>query len=532
MLMTNPFLKERKRFSIISPCYKEDWKHLEKNANTLAEQEYQEFEWIVVFDGSNKRGERMMAVLKESHKFPISWYTIKHGGAPKARNFGASKATGDYFCFLNADNFLYPEALRMWSDAFEDPTVNRVWGLYDVETKDGRRFPVGQVPLYPDGSVWYKAFKYTNYCDSTFPIRRESFIKWNDWKALQDWDWAIRQLKRDNFQGKDWRYLAHSFFVAEDAEPGGLSDYSHKHWWELTGQIREKNNIPRNDICVVSLGAAHHGFHIAEKLGADYLPMPSFKDHKYKMIYLIGFYTAEDPANPITTQTHMQVFAGNKGKSVIHWIGTDILQMHWNNSFEKIKAIKQWMKDEKVINLTEIDYARKELLELGIKSKIIPIPSKKLNDPMPLPKKFSVAIYESSVSPMYNTEFMETIVRSMPDIKFYFFGDPSKKGQQGDNYEHLGYIDMDEWMPKFSMNLRISVHDGYPLLPLEFLTAGRNVALNVKIGNGSIYVKKDRKAVINAIRYAQKHPLNPKWSKIIKKQMDFKLYKNRIRHLL
>jgi len=54
--MSNPFDKEQKLFSIITPCFGNDWKYLSKVAEAIQQQEYKTFEWIVVFDGENKKG--------------------------------------------------------------------------------------------------------------------------------------------------------------------------------------------------------------------------------------------------------------------------------------------------------------------------------------------------------------------------------------------------------------------------------------------------------------------------------------------
>jgi len=49
-----------------------------------------------------------------------------------------------------------------------------------------------------------------------------------------------------------------------------------------------------------------------------------------------------------------------------------------------------------------------------------------------LPKEFSVGIYLPSRD-LYNPQLMEEVIRAMPDVKFYLFGDESRKGQKGDN---------------------------------------------------------------------------------------------------
>jgi len=533
----NPFSKKQKFFSVISPCYGMTYKSLEKNAETLNEQEYKTFEWIVVFDGKHKRGAKVMdKIIKKYPKMDISYYHLpKHKGAPAARNFGATKAKGEIYVFLNADNYLYPEALRIWAGIYEQkPEVNRVWGLYDIITADGTKRPVGQVPLNQDGSVWYKAFKYSNFCDSSFPIRKSAYIEWDESvKSLQDWDWAIRQLKRDNFEGKDWHYIHQSFFAAEDAKPGGLSDDSHQNWIERTGYIKKKNGLKKSDMVITSLGASNHAFPLVDMLGADYLPMPSFKKHEYKTVYLIGFYTQEDAQHPYVTKTHMDVFANApKATKIIHWIGSDILQLRWNCSFEKIKALKEWFKKEKIIHLAEAKFTQKELAEVGIKSMVVPLPPKSLFKPMPLPEKFSVAVYDpgENFDSMYKKEFVMSIVKAMPDIQFYFFGDDSRKGLDGDNFKHIGYIDYNKWFPRFSANLRITLHDGLPLTPIQFMTAGRNAIVTVPL-KGAYTVKQNRKEIVSAIRKAKEKPINLKYSKYWRKVMDTRKFIKTIKSL-
>jgi hypothetical protein len=250
--------------------------------------------------------------------------------------------------------------------------------------------------------------------------------------------------------------------------------------------------------------------------------MPSFKPHNYKMVYLLGFY-------PEKAQFHMDVFQRNKGKNVIHWIGTDILQMHWNCSFQKLKSLRKFFKDNKVIHLCEADFTQKELAELGIKAKVVPIPPKKLYEYMPLPDEFSVGIYAPS-SDLYNEELMMEVVRSLPDVKFYFFGNKDRK-DKGENWEHLGYIDMDEWLPKMSCNLRVTVHDGLPITPLQFLTAGRNVVTNTPL-KGAIKCTKSREDIVKALRTAQNSPTSRSVSKYWLKELDHTKYTKRIRGLM
>ena len=528
--MTNPFTKEQKLFSICTPVFKDAYKQLPHFLSTLNEQEYKEFEVIVVFDGKHTKGEKLLT--KEMKKYPdmkVEYCVISHGGAPKARNTALDKSNGDYITFLDPDVYLYPGTLRRWANAFEEnPKINRVWGMYDVMDAEGNiKFAIGAIPVMPDGKVYYEAFKYQNYCSGAFPIRKEVCPRWGEEiKSLQDWDLMIQMLKPD-FKGEDMMYVNDSFFATAYPHDKGISADSHRNWIDRSQYVRNKNDIPINDICVASHGAPWHGINIAKTLGADYLPMPSFKEHEYKTVYLLGFFTQEDPNNSgIVTQAHMQTFERNKGANIIHWIGSDIMQLRWNNSFEKLKALRNWFKKNNIVHLCEAEFTRKELSEIGIKAKVVPLPPQKLYDPMELPEEFSVAIYNNK-SAVYQQELMESVVRSMPDVHFYFFGNEETKGEKGDNFEHLGFVDMDEWLPKWSCNLRVTLHDGLPLTPLQFLTAGRNVVTNVPI-KGSIQAN-TRTEIVKGIREAQKTNLDGKIGKYWKKQLEFKKFIKSIR---
>jgi glycosyltransferase involved in cell wall biosynthesis len=531
--MSNPFSNKEKKFSIMLPVFGITYLDFPKFFESLNKSDYKNFEIIVTFDGPHPKGEKMLKKMMAEYDFDVKYQTIEHVGCTSARNACVPLATGDYYVFTAPDCYLYPETLRIWADAFdEDPETMRVWGLYDVLRADGSTInAIGQVP-HLGGKVWYEAFKWSPYADATFPIRKEYFMPWDpDCKSLNDWEWSVRYLKKDNWTGKGWKYIPMSFFIAEDAKPGGLSNDSHSNWEDRKAYVQEHGDVEPRDICVTSLGAPEHGIRTSKLLDAEYLTMPGFKAHHYKAVYLLGFYLREDPANPgFVTRSHMDVFARNKGKNIVHWVGTDIYDLRWHCSFEKIKALKSWFKKNKVIHLCEAEFTQKELAEVGIKAKIVPIPPEKLYEPMPLPKEFIVGIYLPSRD-LYNPQLMEEVIRAMPDVKFYLFGDESRKGQKGDNWDYLGYIDFDKWIPKMSANLRVTSHDGLPLTPLQFFTAGRNVITNVDL-KGAIKVEANKESIVKGIRKAQKEPLDPKVAEYWNEKLDKDIFVNTIRGLI
>jgi len=521
--MPNPFERKQKKISVICPVYKQAYKTFPQFFQALSEQDYRNFEVIVSFDGANPNGVKALKkMIKKYSELEIKYIVNEWGGAPSARNKGAKKATGDILTFLDPDIYPYSETFRFWINAFdENPDKDVVWGLYEI-IENGQKMQVGGgCPVDNKDNPIYWAFRFSNYCSGAFPVRKEAFVGWREGLAsLQDWDMWLRMLSKDNFEGNKFKFYRKNFFLTEPPGKGGISHDSSTHWIERVKQIKEYNKIPLSDLCVVSLGAPLHGVNAAKLLGADYLPMPSFKPHEYNTIYLVGFYTANSEA----ISAHCKVFdTDHPIKRIVHWIGTDIFQLGHAISVATWKELLELWKKKHYIHLTEVGYTQKEMVELGVKTRVVPLPPAKLYEPMPLPEKFTVGIYENPTQNVYEEELMAHVARSMPDIDFIFFGDENQKGKYA-NVKHIGWCDYDEWLPKLSCNLRITKHDGLPLTCVQFMTAGRNVVTNSPL-KGAIVVSNERKDIIAGIRKAQKEPLDSKWSSYWRKEMSPERFK-------
>ncbi len=546
-MKNNPFTKKSLKVSLLTPCYGDDWKHFDRWLQCLRNQEYSPIEAIIVFDGPNADGQKHLTKLLKSKKFSkldVKVFVKEHAGKAAAINFAFEKSTGDILSCLDSDSFLFPETVRLWANEFENEKINRVWSYYDVEDGQGNHIPVGGgIPRAPSGKVFYEAVKFSPYIDSASPIRRSSWLPWDTTvKSLIDYEWSLRQLARTNFTGEDHVYLDRALFVTSPVDENGISADSHQNWYERVKYAKELNGLRMCDSVVCSLGAIHHAAHVAKKLGWDFMPMPSFKDNRYKKIYLVGFY----PEASRGTIDHLQVFAKPgvrprlrsdrlyledfdlSSKKIIHWIGTDVLKMRTEVPFVTIQGLIKLWDALGIVHLVECVWLQKELAEIGIKARIVPIPPKKLwPETLPLPEKFTVGVYESDAQSqqMYSLGLMVEVANSMPDVQFYFFGNPARKDLIHKNRKHFGYTDINKLMPEMSCNLRVTIHEGMPLLPLEFLTAGRNTVTNVPMGHGVIEVENDRKQVVEAIRKVQVSPLDPKWPNYWRKEMDFDKYK-------
>lgn len=76
---------------------------------SVINQTYRNYEIIVIDDGSKDN----TAEIIKKYKNEILYFYKENGGPSSARNYGIKKATGDYICFLDADDVFLPKKLEL-----------------------------------------------------------------------------------------------------------------------------------------------------------------------------------------------------------------------------------------------------------------------------------------------------------------------------------------------------------------------------------------------------------------------------------
>jgi UDP-glucose:(glucosyl)LPS beta-1,3-glucosyltransferase len=94
--------------SVIIPTYNEE-NEIVECLESLGEQSYDDFEIIVVDDGSTDRTIDVLNSLSTIHYPPSTLFRQKHKGAGAARNLGAIKAKGEILVFVDADMTFEPD---------------------------------------------------------------------------------------------------------------------------------------------------------------------------------------------------------------------------------------------------------------------------------------------------------------------------------------------------------------------------------------------------------------------------------------
>jgi len=167
-----------------------------------------------------------------------------------------------------------------------------------------------------------------------------------------------------------------------------------------------------------------------------------------------------------------------KKKVVVHWIGTDVLELR--DYITLNKCVPKFLLDVPDIHLADSPSLQDELAKLGISTKVIRLLPRIVDaDVEPLPNKPAVLAYFSGESrqEFYGCNYTLSLARGLPDIPFYIVG--SGKGKLSDipaNVSFLGEVkNIESVYKQITAFVRFIEHDSLSAMVLESLARGKYV---------------------------------------------------------
>lgn len=183
MMQYNPLI------SVIIPIFNSE-RYLTETIDSVLNQSYRPVEVVVLDDGSADNS----AEIARRYLPRIKYYYQPNGGISSALNHGISRAVGEYFAFLDADDLWLPDKLNLQIKVFEaDPTIDMVFGhmrqFFSPDLEDIHRTHISLI----EGVM-------PSYFKGTMLIRRESFFRAGlfdtQWKLGDFVDWYLKAQEK------------------------------------------------------------------------------------------------------------------------------------------------------------------------------------------------------------------------------------------------------------------------------------------------------------------------------------------------
>lgn len=158
--------------SIIVPVYNAN-KYIEATVKTVQEQSYENWELLLVDDGSTDGStETIRKIVEEdSTNRIVPLFPKEHGSAAKARNYGLENAKGRYIAFLDADDLWEKDKLSTELTFMKEKRVGFVFTGYEFADAVGKG--TGKIVKVPETLNYKQALKNTTIFTSTVLIDTE-----------------------------------------------------------------------------------------------------------------------------------------------------------------------------------------------------------------------------------------------------------------------------------------------------------------------------------------------------------------------
>jgi len=112
-------MKNKTLFSIIVPVYNTS-KYIDKCINSILNQTYNNYEIIIINDGSTDNSKEVLEKYKDNKKITI--INQKNKGLSGARNNGIKKSKGSYIIFIDSDDYIENRLLEKINEKIKNNT--------------------------------------------------------------------------------------------------------------------------------------------------------------------------------------------------------------------------------------------------------------------------------------------------------------------------------------------------------------------------------------------------------------------------
>ncbi len=183
--------------SVIIPIYNRPAQIL-RSVNSVLDQKYDNFECIVVDDGSTDETPSVLRSFGEK----IKVITIGNKGVSAARNIGVEKSSGDLIAFLDSDDEWKPLKLKkqtehLLKNSWQITQTDEIW------IRNGSFLNKKKKHTKPEGDIFQKSLELCCVTPSAVLMEKTLFEKYGGFDeslpACEDFDLWIRMSIKEKF---------------------------------------------------------------------------------------------------------------------------------------------------------------------------------------------------------------------------------------------------------------------------------------------------------------------------------------------
>lgn len=162
------------RFTVFTPTYNRE-SLIHRVFESLKAQDFTDFEWLIVDDGSTDNTGLLIEKYKGEVDFSIRYTKKTNGGKVSAINYALDLAKGFFFLVLDSDDWCDNDALSV------------LWGTWsELNSAEKQRYSgVSCLKRYADGEIVGQDYSKMNYHGDNYITRFNKRIKGDKWELIR-----------------------------------------------------------------------------------------------------------------------------------------------------------------------------------------------------------------------------------------------------------------------------------------------------------------------------------------------------------
>lgn len=203
--------------TILTPTYNRGY-ILNRLYESLLNQKNQNFEWLIIDDGSNDDTSRVVEAFIKDEKLKIRYIRQNNGGKHRALNTGIKNIETELVFIVDSDDYLLPDA------------ISEVLKLHQVYAKDNNVCGYSFLRYFPDLQINGSQFKSSPYLSDYVTCRMNEGID-GDKAEVYKTDilkkYPFLEVPNENFLFEDyvWIQMANSYKTVHVNIPIYVGDY-------------------------------------------------------------------------------------------------------------------------------------------------------------------------------------------------------------------------------------------------------------------------------------------------------------------
>lgn len=231
------------KVSVIITTYNRD-EYILETVNSILSQDYEDFELIIVDDGSTDDTRDKIKLIEDSR---MKYFYKRNGGQNSARNFGLHVALGEYVSFIDSDDLWHQEKLSSHVAILDErKDISVVYSGTALINEYSSTIGKKQILNY-SGMVLDKMLMKNFLYNGSNAVFRKSCIEKTGYfdesiKRMTDWEFYLRLALYFKFHCVNkylLLYRVHSFNMSQD-----YKSYK-KNSFKILAKIFKNKDMPR-----------------------------------------------------------------------------------------------------------------------------------------------------------------------------------------------------------------------------------------------------------------------------------------------